>query len=122
MPDNITILGIMRNIAISGGIYQSDDFLPISLLRLLRQLSRGLDHVVEELFEILQAGGGYDDGVTAAANVFRNAQKTATRVFLEGEQKGFAFDLNLVGFQSILVDRRLGLPIRTPPIWRWPFV
>src|SRR6202142_2804058 len=93
-----------------------------ALRSLWRQLGRRLHHFIEQLFEIVQSGGRHNDGVPAAADVLGDAQEPAPGIFLEREDEGLAFNLNLFGFQSVLVDRRLGLPKRAPPVWRWPFV
>src|SRR5208282_2048417 len=76
-------------------------FNPLRLLR--RNLIRRLHHFVEELFEILQSGGGHDDGVAPPADVLGDAQEPAARIFLEREDKGFALNLHLLGLERVFV-------------------
>ena len=75
---------------------------------LWRGLFRGFDHVVKNLFKLFQPGLRNNDRIAPAAHVFRNSQKPAAHVFLERKNKGLALDLNLVGFESLFVDRGLG--------------
>ena len=119
-----------------------------TLLRSLLQVSHlgrgvhgGSGHVVENAFEIFQAGGGDDDGIAAASDVFGDAQETAARVFFEREQERLAFDLDFVAAESVFDDGlfRTGMstmavsvtmamavsvraPVRVAPVWRWTFV
>src|SRR5260221_9710616 len=69
---------------------------------------RSFDHIIEDSFEVFQSWGGDDDGVPASADIFRNAEETAARGFLERKDEGLAFDLDSVGVEGFLVQRRLG--------------
>jgi hypothetical protein len=71
---------------------------PLPLLGFGRQLGRGLDHFFQDFAEFLQASRGYDHIVTASIDVLGNAQEAAPRIFLQGENKGLPFDLNLFRF------------------------
>ncbi len=86
-----------------------------SLRRLLGDIVRCPEHVVEQLFEIFQSRRRHNDGIATAGNVLRDAQKPAAWIFLERKDKCFALDLNLVGFESVLVDRWFRLSVRTAP-------
>src|SRR5208282_6771615 len=95
-------------------------FNPLRLLR--RNLIRRLHHFVDELFEILQSGGGHDDGVAPPADVLGDAKEPAAWIFLEREDEGLALDLNLLRFQRLLVGRRPGLAVGPLTERRWSFV
>ena len=82
----------------------------------LRHFVRCFHHFFEELFEILQTGGRDDDGVASSADVFGDAQEPAARIFLEREDERLALNLNLPGFQRVLLNRWFGLAIRRPSI------
>src|ERR1700690_3173984 len=73
---------------------------PRALPSLWRQLGRRLHHFIKQLFEIFQPGGRHNDGIATAADVLGDAQKPAPGIFLEREDEGLAFNLNLFGFQS----------------------
>src|SRR5438128_9110015 len=92
--------------------------IPNHALRLRRGFACGFDHVVEEFAKILKAWRGNDDRVPTPADIFRDAEKAATGIFLESEDKSFSFDLNLVRFQSFFVYRRSRLAIRPSAIRR----
>lgn len=72
-----------------------------------RGLAGGADHFVNDAAKIFQAGGGNDDGVTAAIDVFGDAKKAAAGIFLQGEKESFSFDLYFVTAQGILDHRGL---------------
>jgi hypothetical protein len=75
---------------------------------------RSLYHFLQKLFEIVQAGGRNDDVVASSADIFGDAQKSSTRIFLERKDEGFALDLHLSGFERIFVDRWFGLTVGPP--------
>src|SRR5580698_7345354 len=64
-------------------------------------------HLVQKLLEVLEAGRGNNDGVTPSADILRDAEKPPARVFLQGKDKRFAFNLHLVGFKRVFIYRRL---------------
>src|SRR6185312_14016623 len=76
------------------------------------RFSRHLYHLVQQLLEVFQARRRDDDRVASSAHVFRDAKETATNIFFQGEHKSFAFDLDLVCLQSVLIDRWSWLPER----------
>lgn len=76
---------------------------PIPSLR----VEQAFEHVVNYPFELDNPGGGQNNRVSAAADVFRDSKKPAARIFLEGKDKDFAFHLNLFGFQGFFTAVRL---------------
>ncbi len=58
------------------------------------------DDAVEHAAKIFQAGGGNDNGVAAPIGIFRDAQKAATRVLAEIEDKILALDRDVFTFQN----------------------
>src|SRR6267142_2411427 len=93
-----------------------------SLGGLRRCLRRGLHHVVHELLEIFQPGGGNDNGIAPAADILRNPQKTAARIFFQGEHKSFPLDLDLVRLESLFINRWFGSSVRTAAVRRLTLV
>ena len=77
------------------------------LLCLGRQFRGSMHHVIQKLFEILQAGCGNDDGVAPPADVFSDAEKATAWILFEREDKRLPFDLNFIRLQSVLLDWRL---------------
>ena len=71
-----------------------------------RGLRRGPDHLFQQLFKVFEARGGNNDCVAPATHIFRDPQETAARILFEGKEKSFALDLDLVGFQRVLIDGR----------------
>src|ERR1051326_726030 len=78
------------------------------LLALGGELRGSFYHFVQEFLEFSQPWRGNDDGIAPPIHVLGNAQKAAARVFFQREDKRFAFDLNLVGLQGILLHCRPG--------------
>ena len=81
------------------------------LLRFGGRFRGGLDHILQELLEILQARRRDDDRVAPSAHVFGDAEESAARVFLEREHKVFPFNLDFTALQGVFVDRRPGLAV-----------
>ena len=73
---------------------------------LFRDLAGCLDHFVHELSKFFEPGGGNDDGIATAADVFGDAQETPARVFFQREDEGFALDLDFLRFERVLLDGR----------------
>lgn len=73
----------------------------------LRRVEQAFEHVVNYPFELDDPGGGQNDRVSAPADVFCDSKKPTARIFLEGENKDFAFHLNLRGFQGFFAAMRL---------------
>ncbi len=72
-----------------------------------RRFSGRLEHVVEEPFEIFESSRWNDDGVPTPIDIFRDPQKTSSRVLLQSEDKGLSLDLNLVRLECFFNDRGL---------------
>ena len=75
-----------------------------------RRFRRRLYHFIKQLLEIFQAGGRNDNRVTTSADIFSDAKEAAAHVFFQGEHKSFAFNLDLVRLESVLIDRWSWLP------------
>ncbi len=81
-----------------------------------RQLIGGLDHFIEQLFEFFQTSGRNDDSVATTTDFFTDAEEPPTNIFLEGQDKGFALNVNSLLFQHVLGDWRLGRKMRLMPV------
>jgi hypothetical protein len=88
------------------------------------QLVRGFDHSIQHLQKIAEPGGRHDNGVAPRADVFRDAQQAAARIFFQGELEQFALDLDLSAFEGVFLDewfrgKLAGRPwrLRPPTVW-----
>jgi hypothetical protein len=72
-------------------------------MRLALGFRGGLEHLIEDTPELLEAGGGDDDVVVPAADILRDAQKSAAGIFPEGKNECFALDLDLAGFDRVFL-------------------
>ena len=99
---------------------------------LSRDFVRCFHHFIDQFLEVLQAGGGNDDRISFAATLLGNAQETSTGIFFQRQVKRLAFNLNLIGFKRVFLNRLTRLllrmllvtllPIRLPGEWRPYFV
>jgi hypothetical protein len=80
-------------------------FTPVSLRQVFgRQFVRCFGHFSQQILEFPQSGTGNDDAITDSAAFLNDAQKTSSWIFLEQEDKAFAFNLHLFGFQGVFLD------------------
>lgn len=75
----------------------------------LRRVKQAFEHVVNYPLELDDPGGGQNDRVSAASDIFCDSKKPSARIFLESENKDLAFHLNLCGFQGFLTMRLAGM-------------
>src|ERR1035438_1988594 len=64
------------------------------LFGLDRDIGGSLGHLIHDPSKIFQAGGRNDDVITAAIDIFGDAQKTTAGIFLQSEDKRLALDLD----------------------------
>ena len=79
---------------------------------LLREVGVRLDHLGQHLLELLQAGGGDDDGGVPGAVLFRDAQEPSARIVLQGDGKRLAFDVHQTGGEGVFLNHWFGLLIK----------
>lgn len=92
------------------------------LFRLYRSFIGRFHHFVNDPLKLIKPGRRDDNVITPAIDVFRDAQEPPARIFLEGEQKCFALNLNFVAFKCIFLDLRARLTIRPPSKRRRSFI
>lgn len=89
---------------------------------------RCLGHFIDHALEIVHARNGNDDRAAFGSRFLRDAQETATGIFLERDGDELALDLKLGGFEGVFLDEgpgRLGIAIvliRPATVGRWTFV
>jgi hypothetical protein len=74
-------------------------------------LCRSLNHLIEEIAEVLEARSRNDNGVATTADIFSDAEKSAAGVFLQRQDERFALNLNFFGLKRVLDYLGLGHPL-----------